>query len=372
MRVLVAPSAFKGTLSAIAAAEALSEAVSEALPGAEPIRLPLADGGDGTCEVLVSALGGDLIPIAAMGPLGRPVDAAFGWLPGDVAIVELAAASGLRLLEEEERDPMRATTRGTGDLIAAALERRPRRVIVGVGGSATNDCGSGIAEALGVLLIDLEGKAVGPGAAGLLELAGIDVSRRAPALAEVDLTVACDVANPLLGPDGAARVFAPQKGAAEDQVETIERAHARFAEAVESDLGVRLHDMPRAGAAGGAGGGMHGLLGARLDDGFDVVAEMLGFDELLASADLLIVGEGSLDAQSLSGKAPIAASRRSLRLGVPVWAFGGRIELSAEELAGEGIEVEADLGDLTGELGLTDPAAALRTVAERMLRRSFG
>lgn len=372
VRILVAPTAFKGTLGAVEVAEALAAGAREALPDAEVILSPIADGGDGTLEVLLFALDGDLVPMTAMGPLGRPVDAAFAWLQGDVAVVELASASGLALIRQEDRDPLGATTRGTGDLIATALEQSPRRVIVGAGGSATNDGGAGIVEALGIALVDSNGAAVGPGALGLLDLERVDLERRDPNLAGVELVVACDVSNPLVGPDGAARVFAPQKGAEPEEVEKIEEALTHFASTVERDTGVSIASMPRAGAAGGAAGGMHALLGAELRDGFDVVAESVGFDELVRGADLVIVGEGSLDDQSLAGKAPIAAARRARRLGIPVWAFAGEVKLDREKLKREGIEMDVSLVDLIGDDARSDPAGAIREVSARMLKRAFG
>lgn len=370
MRIVVSPTAFKGTLGAFEAAEALAAAASEAIPEAEVISLPIADGGDDTMRVLVDRLEGDVIPATAMGPLGKLVDCQFGWLVGDVAVVEMASASGLRLVQEESRDPIHSTSRGTGDLIATTLERSPRKVIVGVGGSATSDGGAGIAEALGVLLIDSAGSAVAYGAAGLLDLERIDLTGRNPMLEGTELIVACDVINPLLGERGAARTFGPQKGANPDAIGIIEAGLARLAAIIERDLGISIAAMPRAGAAGGAAGGLHALLGAELRDGFDVVAELIGFDEVLSSADLLIVGEGKMDEQSLEGKAAIAAARRGKRIGVPVWAFCGKIELSHEVLQGEGVEIEADLTELVGDVALAAPARALHTVARQMLGRA--
>lgn len=371
MKLLIAPTAFKGTLSPIEAAEALAKGAAEALPEAEIVKMPIGDGGDGTMEVLVSALDGDQFPMSTMGPLGRPVDSAFGWLPGETAVVELASASGLALVPPEKRDAMRATTRGTGDLIAAALERKPRRIIIGVGGSATSDGGAGIAEALWVSLTNGNGAAIGPGALGLTVLEAIDTRARDPSLGGVELVVACDVANPLLGAEGAARVFAPQKGASSLEVEAIERALTRLAELVRRDLGIWLGDMPRAGAAGGAAGGMHALLGAQLRDGFEIVSEALEFEGMLAGADLLIVGEGRLDQQSLSGKAAIAAARMARRLGVPVWVFAGSVDLDPSSLEAEGIEAAVDLTERWGNRALSDPASALRQSAAETLSRRF-
>lgn len=360
--VLVAPCAFKGTLGPLEAADALVRGVEEALPDALIIRCPIADGGDGTLAVLLEHLGGERIEQEVTGPDGRPVRAAIGLLPDEVAVVELASASGLALMPEGERDPLRAATRGTGELISAALDHHPRRIIVGAGGSATSDAGAGLLQALGVGFFDARGRQVSPGAEGLVELERIDLTFRDSRLKDVEIVVACDVANPLLGDDGAARTFAPQKGAGPQEVERIERGLERFAEVLMRDFGRWIGETPRTGAAGGAAGGLYALCGAELRAGFEVVAEMVGFDDLLARSTLLIVGEGSLDEQSLAGKAPIAAARRAREAGVPVWAFAGRVALDESILAGEAIEVVQELG------GSADPAAALRAACARTLR----
>jgi glycerate kinase len=369
--VLVAPSAFKGTLAPHDAAAALAEGVADALPGVEILTCPLADGGDGTADVLVDHLAGERVVRTVTGPLGAPVLAAYGRLPGGVVVVDMAAASGLALLAPGDRDAAGATSRGTGELVAAALGETPARVLIGVGGSASSDGGGGIAQALGIRLLDAAGHPVPPGARGLLALDRIDGSSADPRLAGVELVVACDVDNPLLGPAGAARVFAPQKGATPAAVRTIERGLERFAAIVACDAGIDVGGLPRGGAAGGAAAGMHALLGAELHEGFALVADMLGFQGLLERSALLIVGEGSLDAQSLRGKAPVAAARRAWQLGIPVWAFAGRVTLGRRLLADNGIDVDVDLTELMGAQARRDPAGALRHVASRMLRRAF-
>lgn len=369
--VLVAPAAFKGTLDAGSAADALVAAVREALPDATIIRCPIADGGDGTATILIEHLGGEKVPVSVTGPLGDQVSSYFGWLPTDIAVIEFASAAGISLIDERFVDPLNATSTGVGELISAALDRSPRRIIVGVGGSASSDGGAGLLRALGVGFHDSTGHPIEPGAAGLLDLDRVDRTFRDRRVFETEILVACDVTNPLLGPDGAARVFAPQKGASADQVEEIERALTRFAEVVMRDTGRWIGETPRGGAAGGAAAGIYGLLAAELRDGFDLVAGMIAFEDLLTRSDMLITGEGSIDEQSLSGKAPIAAARRAKAAGIPVWAFAGRIGLSRDQLSAEGIEVEADLMQLVGEeSALADPAGSLRAVASRMLGRS--
>ena len=309
------------------------------------IECPVADGGDGTLEVLVDHLGGELVELQVTGPLGSPIDAAFGWLETEIAVIELARASGLALVHEAERDPLHATSRGTGELVSAALDRKPRRVIVGVGGSATTDGGVGMLQALGVGFFDGRGAPIEPGAAGLLDLEKIDLTFRDRRLFATEIIVGCDVMNPLLGETGAARTFGAQKGATEFEVEEMERGLERFAEVVMSQVGFWVGETPRAGAAGGAAAGLLAVAGAGLLDGFAVVADMIEFDRLLETADLLIIGEGRLDFQSLAGKAPIGAARWAKARGVPALALAGSIRLSEDQLRAEGIEVSASLED---------------------------
>jgi len=373
VRILVAATSFKGTLSAIEATAAITAGIRRGLPGSEVIECPVADGGDGTLEVLIDHLSGELVELQVTGPLGSPIDAAFGLLETEIAVIELARASGLALLEKGKLDPLHATSRGTGELISAALDHHPRRVIVGAGGSATTDAGVGMLQALGVGFFDDLGRPIGPGAAGLLDLARVDVTFRDKRLFGTEMIVACDVANPLLGPTGAARTFAPQKGASEAEVEEIEEGIERFAEIVMNQTGYWVGETPRGGAAGGAASGLLGLAASELRAGFDVISEMIDFDRLLESADLVIVGEGRLDSQSLAGKAPIAAARLARAKGVPVLAFAGSIDLTKEELIAEGIGSSAALEDFARVDGATAPGLALTgLVAEEIAQLAPG
>jgi len=370
MRVLVAPAALKECLSADDAARALADGVRRA--GAEPVLLPLADGGRGTTECLVRAMGGRIVRVPATGPLGDPVDARLGLVEeGRTAVFEMAAASGLALVPRERRDPMRATTRGTGDLVRAALDLGARRLLMGLGDSATCDGGAGLAQALGVRMLDAEGRDIGPGAAGLEHLAHIDMRGRDPRLAEADLTVACDVDNPLLGPGGAARVFAPQKGAGPAEVERIEAALARLADVLARDLGVDVRGLAGGGAAGGLGAGASALAGARLRPGAEWVLDVLGADALLASADLALTAEGRLDAQSLGGKAPMALARRARRAGVPCVVIPGSLGPGHEGALAEGASAVFPLvrGDVTLAQAMAGAADLLAARAEEAVRR---
>jgi glycerate 2-kinase len=328
VRVLVAPASFKGCLSAAQAAEAMSRGVRAG--GGDPVSIPVADGGEGTLDALVTALGGSVMGVIARGPLGLPVRAHVGLLSDGTGVVEMAQASGLTLVEESERDPMRATSYGTGEMIRGALARRPARILVGLGGSATVDGGMGIARALGVRFLDSEGHPLIDGASALERIARIDAARLDPRMRATPLAVACDVTHPLLGSDGAARAFGPQKGATREQVEALERGMERLAERLKADLHADVADRPGAGAAGGAGA-MLAALGGELRPGIDVVLEAAGFAERLRGVGLVLTGEGRFDGTSLGGKAPVGVADRAAAAGVPCVAIVGEAE---EGLAG--------------------------------------
>lgn len=333
MRVLAAPDKFKGTLTAAEAARAIAVGWRRARPGDEVTELPMADGGEGTLEALIDGLDGRIVRVPATGPLGDRVEAEIGIADGGrVAVVEMARASGLGLLHASRRDPRRATTRGTGEMIRAALDHEPSRLLVCIGGSATNDGGAGMAQALGVRLLDAEGNELGPGGAALADLARVDATGLDPRLARVHVAVACDVDNPLCGPRGASAVYGPQKGANPDDVQVLDRALAHYAAVLHRDLAIDVRDVPGAGAAGGLGAGLVAFLGARLRPGVEVVMETAGFSERLLGTDLLITGEGSFDAQSLHGKAAMGAVEAARDTGTPVAVVCGRAEVQPEGL----------------------------------------
>ena len=312
MHVLIAPDKFRGTLSASEAAEAMARGWRRADPPAEIRQLPVADGGDGTLDVLVDALGGRTETARVRGPLGDPVEAAFGLIPtrpGTAAVVEMARASGLALVPAARRDALRSGTHGTGELIKLALERSPTKIVVCIGGSATTDGGAGVAQALGVRLLTASGEEVPPGGAGLRDLARIDVTGLDARVRAADVVVASDVDNPLTGPAGAAATYGPQKGADPGEVRLLDEALAHAAAVIHRDLGIDIRDLPGAGAAGGLGGGLVAFLGARLRPGFEVVAEALGLPQAMELADVAVTGEGRYDAQSERGKAPAGVLR---------------------------------------------------------------
>jgi len=328
--VVVAPQNFKGTANAVEVAGAIAKGVRSVWPSATCVELPVADGGEGTVRALVHATGGTFQRTRTTDPLGREIEAAWGMLgDGTTAVVEMAAASGLTRLRESERDPLRTSTRGTGDLLLAAA-RRARRVITGIGDSATNDGGSGMARAFGIRFLDADGNELPEGGAALARLQRIEGNVDA-ALRGVTFEVACDVRNPLLGPDGASAVFGPQKGASPAEVALLDRALARYADVVESRLGRSVRDVPGAGAAGGLGAGLVAFLEACLRPGAALVLELVRFDRALEGADLVISGEGRLDHKSWFGKLTHTVTRTAREHGVPTGLVVGSVEGEARE-----------------------------------------
>lgn len=336
-RILIAPDKYKGTLSARGVAEALATGIHNTLPEADVSICPAADGGDGTAETLVDALGGEMVSARVAGPLGQPVTARYG-IAGQTAVIEMAAASGLALLAPDELRPQDASTHGTGELILAALDAGCTKLIVGIGGSATTDGGAGMAAALGARLLDEGDRPLDAGGGALCRLARIDVSQMAPALAKAEVLVACDVTNPLLGEHGAARVYGPQKGAAPAQVEELERCLARYADVVERDLGVNVRGLPGGGAAGGLGAGLVAFCNATLRPGVEIVLDALDFDRRVRGAELVVTGEGMIDGQSARGKTPVGVARAAKRAGVRVIAVAGQRGIGAEQVLAEGID----------------------------------
>lgn len=338
MKIVIAPDSFKECLSAQAVADAIAAGIHDALPGAVCVKLPLADGGEGTVDTLLAALGGQRLARTVCGPLGAPLRAHFGLTGSATAIVEMAAASGLALLPPHQRDPLRASSYGTGELIRAALDAGARRLLLGIGGSASNDGGAGMLQALGMRLLDVAGHEIARGGAALAELARIDASGLDPRLADCAIEVACDVRNPLLGPHGASAVFGPQKGATPAMVAQLDAALAHFARIVQRDLGRDVAALPGAGAGGGIGAALIAGLGVALRPGIEVLGELLGLDAAIRAADLVITGEGRIDAQTLSGKAASGVARIAQGHGKPVIAIGGSIECSATQLHSLGFD----------------------------------
>ncbi|HXB94018.1 MAG TPA: glycerate kinase [Puia sp.] len=327
MHILIAPNAFKNSLPADAAAAAMLNGLGQSGLHFTGECFPVGDGGDGTGDLLIERLGAISVKITARDPLGRNRPAYFG-LTGDgrTAIIEMAAASGLRLLDNSEIDPLRATSCGTGDLILAALDRNVKSILLGIGGSATVDGGMGILTSLGIRFLDSDGRALTT-PASLIDLTDIEASGLDPRLQQVRLTILCDVENPMLGPSGAAAVFGPQKGASPEDVVHLEAALQRLSGVIYQLTGTDISALPLGGAAGAAAAGLQGLLGARLVNGIDYFLEITGFDKALDRSDLVLTGEGSIDEQTLHGKAPFGVAARAKKRGLPVIALAGRLPL---------------------------------------------
>ncbi len=326
MKIVIAPDSYKGSIYASDAARAMADGVRRVLPDAEVVLVPVADGGDGTLETLVETSGGRIINSDVTGPLGETVSAEWGAMgDGVTAVAEMARTSGLALVSLEDRDPLNATTYGLGQVILEALEAGYRRFILGIGGSATNDAGAGMAQALGVRLLDADGAELPPGGAALARLDRIDASGLDPRAAEAEFEVACDVNNPLTGPEGASAVYGPQKGATPEMVEQLDAALGNFATVVKRDLGADVNDVPGSGAAGGLGGGIMAFLGGRLRPGVDIVLDTVDLASRLDGADLIITGEGCMDFQTVYNKAPIGVARLAGERGIPVIGVSGSL-----------------------------------------------
>lgn len=337
--VLIASDSFKGSATSAEVAECLERGVRRAVSDALVTRMLVADGGEGTLDALVAARGGRIVPCEVTGPLGDLVAASWGDLGSGVAIVEMARAAGLGLVAPTPVNAARATTRGVGELILDAVRHGARKVYVGLGGSATSDAGAGAAQALGVRLLDARDREVGPGALGLADVARVDVSCLAPELGGVEVVLLTDVTNPLTGPDGAVRVFGPQKGLAEKEFDCLDGALGRYAALVTSAVGRDFSAMPGAGAAGGLGFGLMAFLGARAEHGVDAVLDASGMDVKLAGVDLVITGEGRMDAQTARGKAPVGVARRAKARGVPAIAVVGSRAENLDDVYDAGIDL---------------------------------
>ncbi len=340
MRIAVAPNAFRGSLTAVEAAAAIADGLRlSSLGDPEILLMPLADGGDGTLDILLNGLGGERLSVNVTGPNGAPISADIGLLAdGQTAVVEMARASGIELVPGPLRDPLNASSYGTGELIKAALERKYRRFVIGLGGSATTDGGVGCLQTLGARFLDAKGNDIPRGGVGLLQLASIDLSPLRTVLDSATFTVLCDVTNPLIGVNGAAHVFAPQKGADPATVEILEAALEHLAEVVKHDLGTDITALPGGGAAGGFGAGLVAFLNAMLVPGASTLIALLGYDRQIPTVDLVITGEGKLDAQTVGGKAVQTIAQIASASGIPVIALAGTLDADIAALQRMGIQ----------------------------------
>jgi glycerate kinase len=374
MRILLAPQALKGSLTAAEAVQAMVRGVQAAAPDAQVIELPIADGGEGTVEAMTAATGGTIIPVTVTGPLGEPVEAFLGLLgeadnAEKTAVIEMAAASGLPLVPPERRDPRITTTRGTGELIRHALDLGCRRLLIGIGGSATNDGGAGMVQALGGHLLDEHGQELPPGGAALARLARIEVDTLDPRLRECTIQVACDVDNPLCGPSGASAIYGPQKGATPIIVHELDEALRHYAAIIKRDLGADVLDLPGAGAAGGLGAGLVAFLNAELLPGSRMVLDALHFDAHLAQADLVLTAEGNLDAQTLRGKSVGAVAAAARARSVPVIVVAGGV--SDEEPALYKMGMDAIVPLPTYPMPLSEAMSAAAPLVSRATERAL-
>lgn len=339
MKIVIAPDSYKESLSALEVAEAIEKGFKQVLPDADYVKVPMADGGEGTVQSLVDATGGEIIKKIVTGPLGEPVDAFFGILGNrKTAVIEMAAASGLHLVPAGKRNPLVTTTRGTGELIAAALDYGVNHIIIGIGGSATNDGGAGVATALGVRLLDKDGKEIGEGGGFLGDLASMDLSQLDQRLADIKVEVACDVDNPLTGKNGASAIFGPQKGATPEMVAQLDKNLSHYASIIEKILGIKINDVPGAGAAGGLGGGLLAFLPSELVKGVEIVIEATGLSQIVADANLVITGEGKIDGQTIFGKTPVGVAKTAKKYGVPVVGIAGSVSMDSDIVHEHGID----------------------------------
>lgn len=345
-KVVLIPDSFKGTMSSAEICRVMADAISRHFPDAEVLSLPVADGGEGSVDAFLAAVGGTRTAVEATGPfLGEPLTAHYGRLDDETAVIEMAAAAGLPLVEGR-RAPERTTTYGVGELMLAAARAGARKLIVGAGGSATNDLGAGAAAAAGVRFLDAAGTAFVPTGGTLSRIARIDTTTLAPELRDCTITVMCDIDNPLYGERGAAAVFAPQKGASPAQVRLLDDQLRAGSAAIVRELGVDVSEVPGAGAAGGLGGGLMAFFGATLRQGIDVVLDAVGFDRVIADADLVFTGEGKIDSQSLSGKVVVGVARRAKAHRVPVVAVVGDIGNDFQGVYDEGVSAVFSINNL--------------------------
>lgn len=338
MKIVIAPDSFKESLTALHVCEAVEKGIKTHFPNAEISKVPMADGGEGTVQSLVDATDGEVIQARVTGPLGKEVEAFYGILgDGKTAVIEMAAASGLHHVPVDKRNPLVTTTRGTGELILKALDHKVKHIIIGIGGSATNDGGAGMAKALGAKLLDAKGAEIKEGGGSLGQLTSIDLTNLDSRLAEVKVEVACDVDNPLTGETGASAVFGPQKGATPDMVKRLDRNLAHYAAIIGKEMGIYIQSVPGAGAAGGLGGGLLAFLSAELKPGVDIVIEATQLERYIKDADFVITGEGRIDGQTIYGKTPIGVAKTAKKHSVPVIAIAGSIGAGSEAVYEHGI-----------------------------------
>lgn len=375
MHILIAPDSFKGSLTANEAASAIERGVLQALPDATVVRHPISDGGEGLVSVVTPVLGGRIMTTSVSGPLpGQRVDARWGLsADGSVALIEMAEAAGLPLVPLDRRDPKVTTTYGVGELIKSTLDAGISSIIIGIGGSATNDGGAGMAEALGVRFFDSSGNPVGRGGAALANVAGVDIRGKDPRLASVEVLVACDVQNTLCGEHGASAVYGPQKGATPSDVSLLDKALERYGTMIQSEMNIDVLEIPGGGAAGGLGAGLVAFCAGTLMRGIDLVLRVTKFDERLQESDLVITGEGKIDRQMYYGKALSGVIERAHRFNVPIVAVVGRVEGEREFFVNDKsfVDLESLVDSQTTEADAIKNASRLLSEKTKLLLQRY-
>lgn len=362
MKIVIAPDSFKESLTALEVAASIERGIRKVIPNAEIVKVPMADGGEGTVQSLIDSSQGSIVKAKVIGPMGNQVQAHFGLMGNShTAVIEMASASGIHLAEPENRNPLITTTFGTGQLIKAALDLEVNHLILGIGGSATNDAGMGMCQALGIQFLDEEGNSLGYGGGELDKLAKIDLTNLDPRLANVTLEVACDVTNPLCGPTGASHVFGPQKGATPEMITRLDANLAHFADVVLEQLGVDVKNIPGAGAAGGLGAALYGLLNATMKPGIDIVIEATQLEQAIQGADVVITGEGRIDSQTIHGKTPSGVAKVCKAANIPVIGIAGCLSPDCAVVHDYGIDAVFDVVP-----GATDLQSALDNASSNL------
>ena len=368
MKIVIAPDSFKGSLTALQVAEAIEVGLRHVFPDAAIEKVPMADGGEGTVQSLVDATNGEILTARVLDPLGNPIDAQYGVLgDGITAVIEMAAASGLTLVPLDKRDPRVTTTYGTGELIRAALAHGCRKLIIGIGGSATNDGGAGMAQALGAQLLAASGEQIERGGGSLAKLNSIDLFELDPRIAETETVVACDVNNPLTGKQGASHIYGPQKGATPEMIEMLDANLAHFDKIVQRDLSKSVGKVQGAGAAGGLGAGLMAFLNASLKSGIEIVTEATELSKRFAGADLVITGEGQINFQTVFGKTPVGVAKVAKTHNLPVIAIAGSIADNSDGVYDAGIDAMIDIvpEPMPLETAIENATPLIETAAER-------
>jgi len=370
VKIVIAPQAYKGSITALGVAIAAEKGILKVFPEAEVLICPVADGGDGTLETLVEGSGGEINETNVTGPIGERLDASWGAMgDGKTAVIEMARSSGLALLSLDERDPLNSTTFGLGEVILQALDRGFRNFIVGIGGSATNDAGAGMAQALGVNLLDEKGKQLPPGGAALDKLSEIDLSGIDSRIRDCDFQIACDVNNPLTGPEGASAVYGPQKGATPDNIKQLDKALGKFSDVVKSQLDRDVENIPGAGAAGGLGAGMIAFLDGQLRAGVDIVLDTVELKTKMEGAKLVITGEGGMDFQTVYNKAPIGVARLASEMDIPCFGISGMLGENYQVVHDYGLE--SALSIVSGPMTLEEASANAATLIENSVEEAL-